>query len=121
MSPLKPSWAPVLAGLCVALAAPSSPARAQDFELDRFQPTTSVRQGYITVDDGRAGRERDVEVGVWLHYADDPLVFTFGARRLPEGSGRRKKSGRSCVDRSIRYDPQQRPLGGRITSNSLLD
>ncbi len=62
----------------VLVSLSAGPIAAQEFELNRLHPTSSVRQGYVTVDDGRATLDGGYELSLWLHYADDPLVFTLG-------------------------------------------
>lgn len=55
---------------------PAGSAFAQEFELNRWRPASSLRYDYITLDGGRADMARGFELGLWLHYADDPLVAT---------------------------------------------
>lgn len=73
---VRPNWSPlVVVSAAVAGVLAASPAAAQGFELNRFHPASSVREGYVTVEDGRAGMAGAYEANLWLHYANDPLVY----------------------------------------------
>ena len=59
-----------------------SPAAAQDLELDRWRPATSLRYDMITLDTARADLERGYEVGLWLEYNNDPLIGTLSNQQV---------------------------------------
>ena len=70
-----------------ALVSTASSVSAQDFELNRFHPATSPRADYITVHAGNADLERTWALGLWLHWAQDPLVIRANGEELSLVSG----------------------------------
>lgn len=73
-----PMHMPRVLALLTALATLVSGAEsfAQDLELNRWRPATSLRYDFITLDSSRADLARGYELGLWFQYANDPLIGT---------------------------------------------
>ncbi|MBN1944489.1 MAG: OmpA family protein [Bradymonadales bacterium] len=71
-------WLSGFLGILVLSLVGGSAAAQQQFDVQSFHPLPSQQINYFGVASARVMRHTDFELGLLLHFADDPLVLVYG-------------------------------------------